>query len=101
MTLKLPEKDAGPRKRNLLDRTVNIFNNLELNMLYSPPSIRDLLRKKFNDSISPKTIRELLDKIIEAQDKGLKFLIKNKYLKLVEKKTSNKGKLYELIETKE
>ena len=86
------------KKRNWIDRMIDIYHNLEFNVLYTPPSIREFLRENFNDSISHKTIRELLDKMVEAQDKGIQCKVDEKFRKLVVKKTINEDKLYELIE---
>ena len=94
----MTENSTELRKRNWIDRMINIYHNLEFNVLYTPPSVRELLRNNFDDSISHKTIRELLDKMIEAQKHGIQCKVGNKFRKLIVKKTINEDKLYELIE---
>ena len=94
----MAKKSAELKKRNWIDRMIYIYQNLELNTLYSPPGVREFLRNNFNDSISHKTVRRLLEKMIEAQKKGLKFIINNKTRKLISPKTSSRGVLYQLIE---
>lgn len=94
----MSKKDVELTKRNYIDRMLDIYQYLELNTLHSPPSVRNFLRENYNDSISRKTIRKLLKKIIEAQDKGLEFRRKNKIRKLIIHETSNKRVLYELKE---
>lgn len=94
----MAKKSAELKKRNWIDRMIYIYQNLELNTLYSPPGVREFLRNNFNDSISHKTVRRLLEKMIEAQKKGLKFKINDKTRKLISPKTSSRGVLYQLIE---
>ncbi|MHA1196514.1 MAG: hypothetical protein ACTSRH_11080 [Promethearchaeota archaeon] len=91
------EKEPEPSKRDWITRTVNIFHDLKLNKLYSPPKIREQLAKNYNDSISPNTIRKLLETIVEAQKYGLQFVVNGKIRKLIEREVSNR-KLYEIIE---
>ena len=85
-------------KRDWLVRATDIFNGLEVNVIYNAPSVRKFLRKKCNDSISVPTTEKLLMAIIEAQDRGLEFKINNKSLKLILKDSATSDKLYELIE---
>jgi len=86
------------KKRDWITRISDIFNKLELNILYSAPSIRKFLRKHCGDSISAPTVEDLLAATIKAQEEGLQFKINNKIRKLVLRETANGDKLYELIE---
>ena len=86
------------KKRNWVIRTIDIFHNLKLNVIYNAPDVRNLLRENFSDSISIPTMSDLLSNIIIAQEKGMQFVINNKVRKMVEKETISKNKLYELIE---
>ena len=85
-------------KQNWILRAINIFNSLELNIIYSTPEIRNFLRDNFSDSISIPTTADLLSAIIHGQENGLQFMINNKIRKLIQKKTKGNNKLYELIE---
>jgi len=87
-----------PVKRDWIVRMIDIFQALELGILYNPTSIRDFLRAYCNDSISAPTAQKLLSSIIKAQEEGLQFRINKKIRRLIEKKTASKDSLYELIE---
>ena len=86
------------KKRDWITRISDIFNKLELNILYSAPSIRKFLRENCGDSISAPTVEDLLASTIKAQEEGLQFKINNKIRKLVQRETANGDKLYELVE---
>lgn len=85
-------------KRDWLVRATDIFKKLEINVIYNAPSVRNLLREECNDSISVPTTEKLLLAIIEAQETGLQFKVKEKIRKLVLKDSATSDKLYELIE---
>jgi len=80
---------------------VDLLQNLELGVVYNKTNIRDVLKERFNDAVSLPTTGELLEAIINAQEKGLEFKIKNKRRKLIKKKTVGKDPLFELIEINE
>jgi len=80
---------------------VNLFISLEPEVIYNKTNIRDFLKDKCEDSISLPTTRELLNAIIDAQEKGIIFQMGNKMRKLIEKQTINNDTLYELIEFEE
>ncbi|MBD3341406.1 MAG: hypothetical protein GF353_20035 [Candidatus Lokiarchaeota archaeon] len=77
---------------------VDLFNKLELGVLYNKTNVRDFLKEHCDDSISLPTTGELLDSIIEAEKRGLLFTVNDKIRKLIEKKTASDDSLYELIE---
>jgi len=87
-----------PAKRDWITRMVDLFNKLELGVLYNKTNVRDFLKDYCDDSISLPTTSELLDSIIEAEKHGLFFKKNNKIRKLIEKKTASDDSLYELIE---
>ena len=77
---------------------VDLFNKLELGVLYNKTNVRDFLKDYCDDSISIPTTSELLYCIIESEKQWLFFKINNKIRKLIEKKTASDDSLYELIE---
>lgn len=86
------------KKQNWIVRAKNIFNSLELNIIYTAPEIRNFLRENFLDSISIPTTADLLSAIIQAQENGMQFIINNKVRKLIQKKTKGNTNLFELVE---
>ena len=86
------------KKQNWIVRALNIFNSLELDIIYSTPEIRNFLREKFFDSISIPTTADLLSAIIHGQENGMQFVIKDKIRKLIQKKTKGNNNLFELVE---
>ncbi len=88
-------------KRDWITRMVDIFHKLDLGIIYNKTNVRDFLRGECDDSISLPTTGELLESIINAQEKGMVFQIHGKVRKLVEKKTANDESRYELIEIEE
>ncbi len=94
----MSEKKGQIKKRNWIKRVVNIFQDLELNTIYTPPSMRQHLKNNYDDSISLSTTRKLLKNIIKAQEAGLQFVVNNKVRKLVLKDAMTRNQLYELIE---
>ena len=85
-------------KRDWIVRTTDIFNDFEIGVIYNAPSIRDKLREKYKDSISTPTLDKLLSAIIDAQEKGLNFIIDGRTRKLIQRETATNDKLYEIIE---
>lgn len=85
-------------KRDWLVRTTDLFNDLEVGVIYNAPSIRDNLREQHKDSISTPTMDKLLSAIIDAQEKGLRFRVMERTRKLIQRDTATNDKLYEIIE---
>jgi hypothetical protein len=85
-------------KRDWLIRASDIFNYLDINIIYNATNVRNFLRSKCNDAVSVPTIEKLLLSIIKAQEQGLQFKVKNKIRKLLLKVSATDDKLYELIE---
>ena len=87
-----------PLKRDWIVRMVDLFQKLEIGVLYNKTNIRDFLKDQCDDAISLPTTGDLLDSIIKAQENGLFFKINDKIRRLLEKKTANEDSLFELIE---
>lgn len=87
-----------PEKRNWIVRMVDLFNILDVGVIYNKTNIRDVLKDKCDDSISLPTTGELLEAIVQAHERGLTIRIGDKTRRIVEKKTPNSDSLYELIE---
>lgn len=85
-------------KRDWLVRTTDLFNDLEVGVIYNAPSIRANLREQHKDSISTPTMDKLLSAIIDAQEKGLRFRVRERTRKLIQRDTATNDKLYEIIE---
>ncbi|MGV9202902.1 MAG: hypothetical protein ACOC44_02655 [Promethearchaeia archaeon] len=76
----------------------DLFHKLDLNVIYNATNIREVLKEKCGDSISLPTTIRLLESIINAQKRGLRFVINGKRRKIIEKKTPNDDSLYDLVE---
>jgi len=87
-----------PEKRDWITRMIDLFHNLEFNIIYNQTNIRDFLKENFEDSISLPTVGELLKSIVKAQEKGMQFIINGKVRKIIEKRTVSDDSRYELIE---
>jgi len=87
-----------PTKRDWIARMVDIFHGLEFGIIYNQTSIRRFLRKECDDSISVPTTGDLIQAILDAQEKGMKFEVNGKTRTLIEKKTALDESRYELVE---
>ena len=98
--LNLISKTEDPQK--LMEATLEKLKiSSERSLLIRRDFLEATAKETFNDTISLPTTGELLEAIIEAQEKGLEFKVKNKKRKLVEKKTVGKDPLFELVELDE
>ncbi|MFO8019731.1 MAG: hypothetical protein R6U96_13985 [Promethearchaeia archaeon] len=86
------------RKRDWITRMVDLYHKLNLNIIYNATNVREVLKKKCDDSISLPTTIRLLESIVKAQEEGLRFVVNGKRRKIIEKKTPNDDSLYELVE---
>ncbi|MBD3215823.1 MAG: hypothetical protein GF311_24650 [Candidatus Lokiarchaeota archaeon] len=87
-----------PTKRDWITRMCDLFHGLKLRVIYSQSSVRDFLKDECDDSISLPTTGELLRSILDAQNRGMQYIVKGKKRKLIEKLTANGESRYELTE---
>jgi hypothetical protein len=75
---------------------VDLFYGLKIGIIYNQTTIREFLRTECDDSISVPTTGEVIEAILDAQEKGMKFEVDGTIRKLIEKKTALDESRYEL-----